>query len=98
MVPAHRLPVRGITPGSGDHLGQLGLIVSRECERRAQSVLAIEGVVPCDRHPFAIPASQQEAADFRSAARQRKKRVHHRQPDVVQHARRIFNLERTPRH
>ena len=85
MVPAHRLPVRRITPGAGDYLGQLGLIVGRERERRAQSVLAIDGFVAGNR-------------DFRPPARQRKKRVHHRQPDIVQHARRILNLERTPRH
>ena len=56
-------------------------------------MLAIERLVAGNGNQAVVPLPQQDSADLSSAAGQRKERVHHRQPDIVQHAGRVFNPE-----
>jgi len=49
-------------------------------------VFAIERRIIGDGQPALLPGSQENAADFGAAARQRKESVGHRQANVVQHA------------
>jgi len=55
-------------------------------ERRPERVLAIERHIIRDHQPPLHKLSEQNPADFGAAARQRKKRIHHRQADIVQHS------------
>ena len=94
MVPTHGLPVGGVPFGQGHHLRQTRLVPRGERERRSHGVFAIERFVAGDRNPVAIPVPQQDSPDLGAAAGQRKEGVHHCQPDIVQHAGGIFDLER----
>jgi len=58
-------------------------------------MLAIERLVIGDEYPIALLPAQQDSADFRAAARQREECIHHRQPDIVQYAGGVFDVERT---
>ena len=57
-------------------------------------MLAIERGIPGDDETCVFERAEQDSADFRAAARQGEKRVHDRQPDIVQNACRGFDGER----
>jgi hypothetical protein len=93
VVPADGLqPVR-ILLRRRQQLRQSVLVSRGKRERRSERVLAIESHIIHDRHPPVQMSSQQNSADFSAAARQRKKRIHHRQADIVQRSEGILDRE-----
>jgi rfaE bifunctional protein nucleotidyltransferase chain/domain len=60
-------------------------------------MLAVERLEIGDRNQTVLVFPEQDAANFGAAAGKREERVQHRQPDIVQHPRGIFDAEGTLR-